>query len=108
MQTRKYALSISVAFALAACGGGSSSGGGATAVTLADGPQSVPQHFAAQVTFGDSLSDVGTYAVGAVAAGGGGKFTINGNGTAVHPELTGQTWDEMIAGQLGLPAPCAA
>ena len=106
MQTKKFALSIAIALALAACGGGDAGAG--HPVVAAYGTQAVPLHFAAQVTFGDSLSDVGSYAVGAVAAGGGGKFTINGNGTAQHPELTGQIWDEMIAAQLGLPAPCAA
>src|SRR5206468_12336008 len=94
MQTKKYALAVAIAFALAA---------GST-----DGAQAAPLHFAAQVTFGDSLSDAGTYDVGAVAALGGGKFTINGNATAVHPELSGQIWNEMVAAQLGLPAPCAA
>lgn len=94
MQTRNRALSITMAFALAAL--------------AADGARADPPHFTGQVTFGDSMSDVGSYAVGAVATIGGGKFTINGNGTAQHPELTGQIWDEMIAAQLGLPAPCAA
>lgn len=95
MQTRNKALSITRALALAA------------GIAAADGVQAAPA-FAAQVVFGDSLSDVGSYAVGAVAAAGGGKFTINGNGTDQHPELTGQIWDEMIAAQLGLAAPCAA
>lgn len=106
MQTKNRALSIAIALALAACGGGDASVG--RAVVAADGVQAAALHFATQVTFGDSLSDVGTYAVGAVAAVGGGKFTVNGNGTAQHPELTGQIWDEMVAAQLGLPAPCAA
>jgi phospholipase/lecithinase/hemolysin len=106
MQTKKLMLSAWMAVALVACGGGDA-GIGRTALA-ADGPQPAPFHFAAQITFGDSLSDVGSYAVGAVAAVGGGKFTVNGNGTAFHPELTGQIWDEMLAWQLGLPVPCAA
>jgi phospholipase/lecithinase/hemolysin len=108
MQTKNKALSLALALALglAACSGGDAGGGPPVAAT--EGVQSAPLHFAAQVVFGDSLSDVGSYAVGAVAAGGGGKFTINGNGTIQYPELTGQIWDEMIAAQLGLPAPCAA
>jgi phospholipase/lecithinase/hemolysin len=106
MQTKKFTLSVLMAVAVVSCVGGDA-GVGRMALA-ADGPQSAPPHFAAQITFGDSLSDVGSYAVGAVAATGGGKFTVNGNGTAFHPELTGQIWDEMIAYQLGQPAPCAA
>ena len=64
--------------------------------------------FTQQVSFGDSLSDVGTYAVGAVKQAGGGKFTINGDGTAKNPELNGKIWVEFLAAELKLPAPCAA
>lgn len=91
------ALAVFLAATLAACGGGSSSG-----------DQTPKQHFSAQVTFGDSLADVGTDAVGAVAAAGGGKYTINGDNTAIDPALTGKIWVELMAAQLGLPAPCAA
>jgi phospholipase/lecithinase/hemolysin len=73
-----------------------------------DGAQAAPLPFGAQITFGDSLSDVGSYAAGAVAAGGGGKFTINGDATAQHQELNGRIWTEMIASAAGLPLPCAA
>ena len=52
------------------------------------------------VSFGDSLSDVGTYKVGTVAALGGGKFTVNG--------ADGKVWTEYLADSLGLPAQCAA
>lgn len=46
------------------------------------------------VSFGDSLSDVGTYGVGALnAVYGGGKYTING------PQ--GKVWTEYLAAQLG-------
>ncbi|MDL2358362.1 MAG: SGNH/GDSL hydrolase family protein [Pseudomonadota bacterium] len=74
-------------------------------------PDPDPSHrpqFAAQVTFGDSLADVGTYAVGTVAAAGGGKYIINGSSTSLNPALTGKIWPELLAAQLGLPAPCAA
>jgi outer membrane lipase/esterase len=84
-------LAMLLAALLAACGGSD------------DGPR-----FSAQVIFGDSLADVGTDNVGAIAAGGGGRFTINGNNTAVNSALTGQVWSEVIAVQLGLPTPCAA
>jgi phospholipase/lecithinase/hemolysin len=94
---------------LAACGGGGSDGNSAGVnVIAADAPQATALRFSAQVTFGDSLADVGSYAVGAVSALGGGKYTINGNATAFYPELVGRTWTEMLAPVLGLPAPCAA
>jgi phospholipase/lecithinase/hemolysin len=56
--------------------------------------------FSTLVSFGDSLSDVGTYRVGTVAALGGGEFTINSPADKI--------WVEDIAGALALPAPCAA
>ena len=83
---------------LTACGGNGSTGG----------DQALKTKFSAQVSFGDSLSDVGTYKVGTVKALGGGKFGINGNNTAINPTLTGKNWTELMAAQLGLPAPCAA
>ena len=52
------------------------------------------------VSFGDSLSDVGTYRVGTVAALGGGEFTINGPNNEI--------WVQDLATVLNLPAPCAA
>jgi phospholipase/lecithinase/hemolysin len=60
------------------------------------------------VTFGDSLSDVGTYKVGGIAAMGGGQYTINGNNTATNAALTGKNYTEVLAAQLGVAAPCAA
>lgn len=107
MRTIKQVVSLTLAAALAACGGSSGTDGGGGTVLAAAGPQALSR-FAAQVTFGDSLADVGSYAVSSIAAGGGGKFTINGDATAFHPELNGKTWTEMLAGQFGLPAPCAA
>jgi phospholipase/lecithinase/hemolysin len=99
-----------MALILAACGGGGggSGGNGGGTVLAADAPQVVPPRFAAQVTFGDTLSDVGSYAVGSVAFLGGGKFTINGDASAYYPELIGKTWTELLAPVFGLPAPCAA
>lgn len=72
------------------------------------GDQSPRQKFSAQVSFGDNISDVGTYKVGAIAVMGGGTFTINGDNTATNPALTGKNWSALIAAQLGLPAPCPA
>lgn len=79
-------LMLSVAI-VSGCGGG---GGGSQAPKIG---------FTSQVSFGDSLSDVGTYAVPAVVAAGGGQFTING---------AGKNWTGLMAAQLGLTAPCAA
>ncbi len=79
---------IGAASLLVACGGGS------------DSP-SVPQgRYSSLVVFGDSLSDVGNAKVGAIAALGGGKFTVN--------SPTAKNWTEVLAAQYNLPAPCAA
>lgn len=56
--------------------------------------------FVSVVSFGDSISDAGTYKVGSIAALGGGKFTVNG------PD--GLTWTEVLAKRVGAPAQCAA
>jgi phospholipase/lecithinase/hemolysin len=98
MRKTSFALALLTAAVLTACGGNGSSAGDQTPKTK----------FSSQITFGDSLSDVGTYAVGGVAALGGGQFNINGNNTSVSPELTGKNYTQLIAAQLGLPAPCAA
>lgn len=68
-----------------------------------DPPLGPPKpNFSAQISFGDSLSDVGTYRVGTVADLGGGQYTINSsNGTPTN-------WTELTAPKFGLPAPCAA
>ena len=63
MRKTSFALALLTAAALAACGGSSPRGGDQTPATK----------FSAQVSFGDSLSDVGTYSVGTVKALGGGK-----------------------------------
>lgn len=96
MRQTNFALALLVAAALAACGGSTG------------GDQKLGTKFSSQVSFGDSLSDVGTHAVGAIAAAGGGKYTINGNNISKAPELTGKNWTELMAAQFGLPAPCAA
>jgi outer membrane lipase/esterase len=86
----KRAATLIAAAILASCGGG-------------DGDTRIPPpqpKFTSLVSFGDSLSDVGTYAVGAVKSVGGGKFTVN------SPEA--RTWVELIAVRLGQSAPCAA
>jgi phospholipase/lecithinase/hemolysin len=98
MRHTKLALALLTAAVLTACGGTSPAGG----------DQSQKLTFSQLTSFGDSLSDVGTYAVGAVKTAGGGKFTINGDGTAKNPELNGKIWVDFLAAELRLPAPCAA
>ncbi|NRR29237.1 esterase [Oxalobacteraceae bacterium] len=96
MRHTKLALATMALAVLAACGGST------------PGDQTPKIKYSAQVSFGDSLSDVGTYAVGSVKAMGGGKYTINGDNTKVNAALTGKNWTELVAAQLGLAAPCAA
>ena len=89
-QQKKVLLTLAFTALLASCGGG---GGG-------DAPPSTPFKFSQMITFGDSLSDVGTYKVGTIAAVGGGQFTVN--------SPTAKNWTELLAAKYGLPAPCAA
>ena len=96
MHQTKFALAVLAAAVLAGCGGATG------------GDQTLKVKYSAQVSFGDSLSDVGSYAVGTVAKLGGGKFTINGDNTKINPELTGKNWTEHLAAQFSLPVPCAA
>lgn len=98
MRKTSYALALLTAAVLAACGGNGPRSGNQTLATK----------FSQQVTFGDSLSDVGTYKVGGIAAMGGGQYTINGNNTATNAALTGKNYTEVLAAQLSLAAPCAA
>jgi outer membrane lipase/esterase len=98
MRQTKFVLALLAAAALAACGSNGSTGG----------PQVNKVQYSSMVAFGDSLSDVGSYAVGTVAQLGGGKYTINGDNTAKNAVLTGKNFTELLAAQFGLPAPCAA
>ena len=87
MRQFKFSLAVLITMILVGCGGG---GGDAPA----------KPKFTSQVSFGDSLSDVGSYKVGTVAALGGGQFTINGTSPT--------NWTELTASKFGLVAPCAA
>ena len=92
MKSIKYALcALGAALALAGCGGGDDSSKGTIDTRI---------RFAQVVTFGDSLSDVGSYRVGTVAALGGGKFTVNG--------VANNVWSEALAASLDAGTQCAA
>jgi outer membrane lipase/esterase len=84
MRITKFIAVAALSTLLAACGSGG---------------DSAPK-FGSLVSFGDSLSDAGTYNVGTVTALGGGKYTVNGAGNTI--------WIDQVAARLGLPAPCAA
>lgn len=74
----------------------------AAVLVVACGGSDDKVQFSSVVSFGDSLSDAGTYKVGTIAALGGGKFTVNGAGSSSY------TWTEDLAVALGTPAQCAA
>lgn len=99
---KTYLATLLATCLLSACGGGGSSTPETppAAVQPTQPAEPAKPRFARQISFGDSLSDVGTYAVGTVKTLGGGKFTINGG--------TAETWVEQLARQLSLAAPCAA
>lgn len=101
MRQTNFALALLAAAVLTACGGSDNNN---------SAPAPKPT-FASQVTFGDSLSDVGTHKVGTIAALGGGTYTINGDNTATNPALHGKNWTQLMATQLGFTgakAPCPA
>lgn len=83
MKIKRKLAAVAAAVALASCGGGD------------DAIQ-----YDSLVSFGDSLSDVGSYKTPAVANAGGGKYTVNG------PD--GKVWIERVAAALNVSAPCAA
>ena len=88
--SKAIGIALGTALILAGCGGG----GGSTASS------SNTPGFTSMVVFGDSLSDIGTYKVGVIAAVGGGTFSVN--------SPTAKNWTELIAAQYNLPKPCAA
>jgi outer membrane lipase/esterase len=85
---RSLAVCVVAAATLAACGGGG------------DGDQTPKIKYSNLVSFGDSLSDVGTYSVSTIKAVGGGQYNVNG--------ASSKNWTELLAAQLGVSAPCPA
>ena len=90
MRQLHFSVGLITAAILTGCGGGSSN-------TKDPAPKI---KFSSQVSFGDSLSDVGTYAVGTVATLRGGRYTNN--------SASAKNWTEILATEFGLPAPCPA
>ncbi|PRC95046.1 SGNH/GDSL hydrolase family protein [Solimicrobium silvestre] len=97
MRQNKFSLVVAAAIAVlvAGCGGGGSAGNQAPKV-----------QFSSQVSFGDSLSDVGTYAVGLIGSSGGGRYTVNAALANGMPAPT--NWTELMAATLHQSAPCPA
>jgi len=97
-QFKILGVAMAAALVVAACGG---DGG--------DGDQAPAIKFTSMVSFGDSLSDVGTYKVGTVAALGGGLYSVNGIAGALGASPTPtNNWTTLVSAQLRLPAPCPA
>jgi len=88
MRFKRVWAAVAASALVAACGGGG------------DGDQTPRVAYGKMVSFGDSLSDVGSYKVSAVAALGGGQYTVN--------SPTVSNWTQLLAAQAGVARPCAA
>jgi phospholipase/lecithinase/hemolysin len=77
----------------------------ALAIAAACGGGGSDESFESLVSFGDSLSDVGSYRTPGIAALGGGQYTVNGAPLGDKPAIN---WTELMAMVMDLPAPCAA
>lgn len=97
-----WGASLVVAWFVAGCGG---SDFGSDGVGAPAGAPTTPGAFTSVVSFGDSLSDVGTYTPATSVTGNGnapfigGRFTTNGPGNTV--------WVENVASALGIPLTAA-
>jgi phospholipase/lecithinase/hemolysin len=92
MKSRVSTVALLAAAFLAGCGGSDSA------------DKSPPIAFTQMINFGDSLSDVGSYDVGAVQLQGGGHFSINGQDAT---GLAHTNWTEFLAATLHVTQPCA-
>ena len=91
------AAALGAALLVAACGGGGS------------GDQTPPISYSKVVSFGDSLTDAGTYNVGAIKAAGGGLFTVNGIVGAIGSDpVPSYTWAQLVAAAATGKPSCAA
>jgi len=97
---RNLALCAVAIAALTACGGGGDDATTATALESAASRGPARASFSGLVSFGDSLSDVGSYKTPGVASFGGGQYTVNGGAPT--------NWTEFLARTVALQAPCAA
>lgn len=90
-------LTLAAVLLVTGCGGGG------------DGNQAAAIKFSSVVSFGDSLSDAGTYAVGPIQAAGGGMFTVNGiTGAIGSAPVPSYNWTQLVsAAVIGKPS-CAA
>ncbi len=96
-QFKLLGVALGAALLVAACGGGG------------DGDQTPAVKYSAVVSFGDSLSDAGTYKVGPVAALGGGMFTVNGIAGAPGAEpVPSYNWAQLISAAAVGKVNCAA
>jgi outer membrane lipase/esterase len=91
---RVLAAALAASAFLAGCGGSE------------PGDQTPRVTYGKVVNFGDSLSDVGTYATNLVAANGEGHYSINGDLSAAGLPYT--NWTEFLAATLGVAQPCSA
>ncbi len=96
-QFKLLGVALGAALLVAACGGGG------------DGDQTPAVKYTAVVSFGDSLSDAGTYAVGPIKAAGGGVYTVNGIAGAVGSEpVPSYNWAQLISAAAVGKVNCAA
>lgn len=85
-QFKLLSAALGAALLVAACGGGG------------DGNQAPAVKFTSVVSFGDSLSDAGTYNVGPIKATGGGMFTVNGIAGAPGADPTpSYNWAQLVS-----------
>jgi outer membrane lipase/esterase len=95
-QFKLMGAALGVALLVAACGGG-------------DGNQDPAVKYSAVVSFGDSLSDAGTYKAGPIVALGGGMFTVNGIVGAPGAEpVPSYNWAQLVSAAAIGKVSCAA